>query len=73
VLSDIAEFQRGHGESHSAPHEHETRSFALKPAKPPWHVFQHCGWQAEGQRNILFHEGLPLLGAEDHSEKSSKA
>jgi class 3 adenylate cyclase len=28
-------------------------------------VFQRCRWQAEGQRNILFHEGLPLLGAED--------
>jgi hypothetical protein len=23
-------------------------------------------WQAEGQRNIVVHEGLPLLGAEDH-------
>jgi hypothetical protein len=30
------------------------------------HIFPRCRWQAEGQRNILFHEGLPLLGAEDH-------
>jgi class 3 adenylate cyclase len=28
-------------------------------------VIQRCRWQAEGQRNILFYEGLPLLGAED--------
>ena len=25
-----------------------------------------CRWRAVGQRNILVHEGLPLLGAEDH-------
>jgi class 3 adenylate cyclase len=31
----------------------------------PRDVFQRCRWPAEGQRNILFHEGLPLLGAED--------
>jgi class 3 adenylate cyclase/predicted ATPase len=29
-------------------------------------VFQRCRWHAEGQRNILFREGLPLLEAEDH-------
>jgi hypothetical protein len=29
-------------------------------------VCQRCRWHDEGQRNILFHEGLPLLGAEDH-------
>jgi hypothetical protein len=23
-------------------------------------------WKAEGERNILFHEALPLLGAGDH-------
>jgi predicted ATPase/class 3 adenylate cyclase len=38
----------------------------LKPRHPTRRVFQHCRWHAEGQRNILFHEGLPLLGAEDH-------
>jgi hypothetical protein len=40
--------------------------YGMKPATPPRRVFQHCRWQADGQRNILFHEGLPLLGAEDH-------
>jgi SAM domain (Sterile alpha motif) len=25
-----------------------------------------CRWQAAGQRNILFQDGLPPLGAEDH-------
>src|SRR6476659_1349218 len=29
-------------------------------------MFQRCRWHAEKQRNILFHEGLPLLGAEGH-------
>src|SRR5207248_8503050 len=38
----------------------------LKPRHPTRRVFQRCRWQAEGQRNILVHEGLPLLGAEDH-------
>src|SRR5260370_27031127 len=27
---------------------------------------QRCRWYAEGQRNILFYERLPILGAEDH-------
>jgi class 3 adenylate cyclase/predicted ATPase len=38
----------------------------LKPATPATARIQRCRWQAEGQRNILFLEGLPLLGAEDH-------
>jgi class 3 adenylate cyclase len=29
-------------------------------------VPQQCRWPIEGQRDILFHEELPLLGAEDH-------
>jgi class 3 adenylate cyclase/predicted ATPase len=29
-------------------------------------VFRRCCWHAEGQKNIFFHKGLPLLGAEDH-------
>ena len=31
-------------------------------------MFQHCRWHVEGQRNILFHEGLPHLGAEEGKE-----
>jgi class 3 adenylate cyclase/tetratricopeptide (TPR) repeat protein len=38
----------------------------LKPRHPTRRVFQRCRWQTEGQRNILFHEGLRFLGAEDH-------
>src|SRR5438477_6088748 len=38
----------------------------LKPRHPTRRLFQRCRWQAEGQWNILVHEGLPLLGAEDH-------
>jgi SAM domain (Sterile alpha motif)/Integrase core domain len=38
---------------------------SLKPRHRTGRLFQRCRWQAEGQRNILFHEGLPLLGAED--------
>jgi hypothetical protein len=38
----------------------------LRPGPPTRHVFQRCRWQAEGQRNILFDEELPLLGAEDY-------
>src|SRR5205085_9190848 len=42
------------------------RSFTrLKPRHPTWRPFLRCRWQAEGQRNILLYEGLPLLGAED--------
>jgi SAM domain (Sterile alpha motif) len=37
----------------------------LKPLHPRRHVFRRCRRRAEGQRNIPFHEGLPLLGAED--------
>src|SRR5207248_922483 len=38
----------------------------LKPRHPTRRLFQRCRWQAEGQWNILLHEGLLLLGAEDH-------
>jgi class 3 adenylate cyclase len=46
----------GFESSHSRP----------EAATPDTRLFQHCRWQAEGQRNILVHEGLSLLGAEDH-------
>jgi hypothetical protein len=44
----------------------KTVIYGLKPRHPTGRLFQRCRWQAEGQRNILFHEGLPLPGAEDH-------
>jgi hypothetical protein len=37
----------------------------LKPRHPTRRVFQRRRWRVEAQRNILFHEGLSLLGAED--------
>jgi hypothetical protein len=37
----------------------------VKPRHPTGRVLQRCRWQAEGQRNILVREGLPLLRTED--------
>jgi hypothetical protein len=38
----------------------------LKPRPPALRPFQLYRWRAEGQRDILVHEGLPLLEAEEH-------
>jgi class 3 adenylate cyclase/predicted ATPase len=38
----------------------------VKPRHLTWRVSQRWCWPAEGQRNILSHEELPLRGAEDH-------
>src|SRR5271169_5286032 len=39
---------------------------SLKPRNPIPRLFQRCRWWVDGQRNILVHERLPLLRAEDH-------
>src|SRR5260370_7688866 len=38
----------------------------LKPGHPTRRVFQRCRWHAEGQRNILFSQRLPLLEPHHH-------
>jgi hypothetical protein len=38
----------------------------LKTRNRTGRFFQPCRWHAEEQRNILAHQGLPLLGVEDH-------
>ena len=41
------------------------RSFCLTPPHPTVRLFQRGRWHVDGQSDIVVHEGLPLLGAED--------
>jgi SAM domain (Sterile alpha motif) len=41
------------------------RSFCLTPPHPTVRLFRRGRWQVDGPSDIVVHEGLPLLGAED--------